>query len=71
MKTAGIALIVIGIIMMAYTGFTYITTEKVAEIGSVKITKEKDHPVQWSPIVGVALFIGGVLMLVTNKKNNA
>jgi len=67
-KTLGIALIVIGIIMMIYTGFNIITTEKVVDLGTIKINQEKNHPVQWSPIVGVALLVGGVVIIVTDKK---
>jgi uncharacterized membrane protein YdcZ (DUF606 family) len=71
MKTSGIALIIIGILMIAYTGFTYFTKEKVVDLGKVEITKEKEHPVQWSPIVGAVLLVGGVILLATSKKSNA
>ncbi len=67
-KNLGIGLIVIGIVMMIYTGFTYVTTEKVVDLGPIKINKEKDHPVQWSPIIGVILLAGGVIMIATDKK---
>lgn len=67
-KTLGIALIVIGIIMIAYTGFNFVTTEKVVDLGPIKINQEKNHPVQWSPIVGVVLLVGGVVVIVTDKK---
>ena len=67
MKNAGIAVIVIGLLMVAYTGFNFITKEKVVDVGPIEINKEKNHPVQWSPIVGVGLVIGGILMIVLNK----
>ena len=67
-KTLGISLIVIGIIMMIYTGFNYVTTEKVVDLGSIKINQEKNHPVQWSPIIGAVLLVGGVVILVTDRK---
>jgi len=69
MKNAGILVIIIGALMIAYTGFTVITKEKVVDAGPIEINKEEKHPVQWSPIVGVILVIGGVAMLVMNKKN--
>ena len=68
-KTAGIALIIIGIIMIAYTGFNYITTEKVVDLGPIEINKQKNHPVQWSPIIGVILLVGGVVLMLTDKKS--
>lgn len=69
MKNAGILVIIIGALMIAYTGFTVITKEKVVDAGPIEINKEEKHPVQWSPIVGVILVIGGVAMVVMNKKN--
>jgi len=66
-KPVGIVLIIIGIIMIIYTGFNYVTTEKVVDLGPIKINAEKNHPVQWSPIVGVVLLVGGILVMVTSK----
>ena len=67
-KSIGIALIVIGVLMVIYTGFNYVTTEKVVDLGPLKINTEKNHPVQWSPIVGAVLLVGGIVVVVTGKK---
>ena len=67
-RTLGIVLTIIGLLMMIYTGFNYFTTKKVADFGSVEITKEEKHPVRWSPIVGAILLVGGLVIMVTNKK---
>ncbi|MEZ7498580.1 hypothetical protein QO200_07485 [Flavobacterium sp. Arc3] len=67
-KNIGILLIVIGAIMVFYTGFNYVTTEKVVDIGPIEINKQENHPVQWSPIVGVVLIMGGVVLVVKDKK---
>jgi hypothetical protein len=67
MKNLGIGLIVIGIVMMLITGFNYVTKEKVVDIGPLEVNKESKHPVQWSPIVGAALLIGGFLLVTTSK----
>ena len=68
MRNAGIIVIIVGALMIAYTGFNFITKEKVVDVGPVEINKEKNHPVQWSPIVGVILVVGGIAMLALNKK---
>lgn len=68
-KTLGIILIVIGVIMIVYTGFNFITTEKVVDLGPIEINKEKNHPLQWSPIIGVVLLVGGSVLVVTDKSN--
>jgi hypothetical protein len=67
-RSAGIVLIIIGITMMAYTGFTYITSKKMVDIGSIQVNKEEDHTVQWPPYVGAVLFAGGVIILVAGRK---
>ena len=66
-RTIGFSIIVIGILMMIYTGFNYVTTEKVVDLGPIKINAEKNHPVQWSPIVGLVLIFGGVAILLIPK----
>ena len=63
-KSIGIALIVIGIIMTIYTGFNYVTTEKVVDLGPIQINKEQNHPVQWAPIVGVIVIVIGGFIVV-------
>jgi LPXTG-motif cell wall-anchored protein len=71
MKTLGIVLVVIGLFMMIYTGFNYVSKEKVVDLGPIKINKETNHPVQWSPIMGVLLLAGGIAFYVTKKKVNS
>jgi len=70
-RTTGIVLIVIGALMMIYTGINFITTEKVVDLGPIKINKEENHPVQWSPIIGAVLLVGGIVIIATNKKASA
>ncbi len=66
-RTIGIVIIIIGILMMIYTGFNYITTKNVVDLGAVKINKEENHPVQWSPIVGALLLVGGIVIIAAGK----
>ena len=67
MKNLGIILIVLGAIMMVVTGFNYVTREKVVDIGALQIRADKNHPVQWSPIVGGILLVAGVAVMLGNK----
>ena len=67
-KSLGIGLIVLGIIMIIYTGFNYVTKENVVDLGPIQINADKNHPVQWSPIIGVVLLVGGIVVVVTGKK---
>ena len=67
-KTLGIVVAALGILMIIYTGFNYVTTEKVVDLGPLEINAEKNNPVQWSPIVGVVLLVGGIIMVAVNNK---
>ena len=71
MKTAGIVLIIIGILMIAYTGFNYVTTEKVVDLGPIQINQKKTHPVQWSPVIGGLLLVGGVIVIALDKRKSS
>jgi len=68
MKTIGIIVVALGILMIVYTGFNYVTTKKVVDIGTIQINKETTHPVQWSPYVGIVLLVGGIILIATDKK---
>lgn len=67
-KSIGIILIILGIIMVLYNSFNFTTTEKVVDIGPIEINKEVNHPMAWSPIIGIVLAVGGVVLLVTGTK---
>lgn len=69
MRNLGFIVLIIGVLMIAYTGFTFITKEKVIDAGPIEVSKEEKHPVQWSPIVGIILVIGGAGMIVANKNS--
>jgi uncharacterized membrane protein YdcZ (DUF606 family) len=66
-KNLGIVLVVIGIIMMIYTGFNYVTTEKVVDLGPLQINKNENHPIQWPPIIGALILVGGIAMVLSKK----
>jgi hypothetical protein len=68
MKNVGIVLVVLGIIMMLITGFNVVTKKKVVDIGPLEINKEEKHPIQWSPIIGGVLLVGGIVIIATGKK---
>lgn len=71
MKTAllaGIVLIVIGIVSLAYQGFTYHTQKKLADIGPIHATKTESHTVPLPPILGGLALIGGVVLVAVGAK---
>ncbi len=68
-KTIGIVIMVIGLAMTLYTGFNYVTREKVVDIGGIEISADKNHTVSWDSFIGVGIIvIGGVVFLAGKKK---
>jgi len=70
-RNSAFVLIVLGILMLIYTGFNFVTTERVVDLGPLKIDAQKNHSVAWPPIVGIVLVVGGVLLLGKTKKGRA
>lgn len=68
MKALGIFLIAAGIVMMVITGINIGTEKEVVDLGKVEITKKENNPISWSPIVGAVLLVGGVIVLLTDRK---
>lgn len=66
-KTLGAILIVLGLVGLAWGGFTYTTKEKVVDLGPIEATRDKSHNVPLPPLAGVVALIGGVALVVTSK----
>ena len=69
MKKAGIFIIILGLGLTIFTAITFFTREKVADIGSMKISINKPHHFTWSPLIGIAVMgLGGAVVLLSPKK---
>jgi len=69
MKLAGIILVVLGVLALAYQGIRYTTREKLIDLGPLKVTASERKTIPLPPIVGgVALAAGIALILVERKK---
>lgn len=68
MKTLGIALLVIGLVMTVFTSINLVTEKKVVDLGEIEISKKEKTPIYWSPITGGVLAVAGILILLLNNK---
>ncbi|MFN3557352.1 MAG: hypothetical protein ACK4VN_15440 [Bacteroidales bacterium] len=69
MRKAGIALVVIGIALLIFTGVSFKTEEQIIEIGEYELTQEKEHEIKWKPWYGaIVVLAGGALFLAGKKK---
>ena len=68
----GIALIVLGVLALAYQGITYTTREKVIDLGPLQASVDKKKSIPLPPIVGALALAGGVVMVfIGSRKSSA
>jgi hypothetical protein len=67
---AGVVLIVLGVIALAYQGITYTTHKKVLDIGPIQATMEEHNTIPLPPIVGGVALAGGIALLFAGGKDS-
>ena len=67
-RTLGIILIALGLVGLAWGGFSYTTQQKVVDIGPIHATREKIHDIPFPPVAGAAALVGGIVLLVAGRK---
>ena len=67
-KKSVIFIIVIGIFLLAFAIFNYATINNAVGFDWNIIAQNNEKPFRWSPIVGLVLLIGGIIVFVPGKK---
>ncbi len=68
LKGIGIVLILLGIVGLAWGGFSFTQKEKAIDLGPIEVTKETTKSVPIPPLAGAASLVGGIALLATSKK---
>jgi uncharacterized membrane protein len=68
-RIVGVILIVLGLVGLAWGGFTYTTRKKVLDIGPIQATREEHHAVPVPPIAGAIALIGGVVLIAADRRS--
>jgi hypothetical protein len=68
MKALGIILIVAGIAMLIFKGFSYTKKEKVVDVGPIEINKSEKENVSWPMYAGGIAVLAGIVVLVMDRK---
>ena len=68
MKAIGALLLILGLLALGYQGFTYVTRDKVVDLGPVEVTKQKTKTVYLPPILGVVALAAGIALLVSGSR---
>ena len=68
MRTFGIFLIVIGIAMFLFRGFSFTQKKEVVDLGPVEINKKEKKNVSWPIYAGAVVTAVGAFLVVSGKK---
>ncbi|MEP7374046.1 MAG: hypothetical protein ABI675_11695 [Chitinophagaceae bacterium] len=68
MKTIGIVLIVLGLGMLIFRGFSVQTEKKVVDLGPLEVNKKENKWIGWPVYAGGIALIAGVIMIVADRK---
>jgi hypothetical protein len=64
----GIVLIVLGAVALAYQGITYTTSEKVVDLGPLKVEAKKEKTIPLPPVLGGVAIVVGVVLLIASSR---
>ena len=64
----GIVLIVLGVLALAYQGISYTTSEKVVDIGPLKVEAEREKTIPLPPVLGGVAIAAGVVLLIVGGR---
>ncbi|HEV3219885.1 MAG TPA: hypothetical protein VGZ48_08940 [Candidatus Acidoferrales bacterium] len=69
---AGIVLVIVGALVLAYQGINYTRRKPVLDIGPIHATEDTQEHIPIPPILGGVALAGGVVLLVmgAKQKNN-
>ncbi|MBD8490506.1 hypothetical protein IFO69_17270 [Echinicola sp. CAU 1574] len=68
MKTLGIVLVLVGIVMFIITGFSFTTEETVIDAGPLQVSAEKEKSVNWPPYAGGISIVAGIIVFAIARK---
>lgn len=66
----GILLILVGVVALAYQGFTYTKREEVAKIGSFEVTADTQKTIYFHPLLGGLSLVAGIVLVVIGRRNS-
>lgn len=67
MRAAGIILVIIGILMLVFTGFNLRTDKKVIDAGNLEINQKQTTRVNWPLWAGGVAVVAGIILAVADQ----
>jgi hypothetical protein len=68
---AGIVLIVLGALALAYQGINYTRQKDVVDLGSMRVTTEIQKRIPLPPVLGGLALVGGIVLLVAGARKKS
>ena len=68
---AGVLLILLGVVALAYQGITYTSRDTVIDLGPIHATAEREHTLPLSPVLGIVAIAGGAMLLYVGGRRHA
>ena len=67
---AGILLVVLGALALAYQGITYTQQKKIIDLGPIQATTKTEKHIRLPPVLGLAAIGGGVALLFKGARHS-
>jgi hypothetical protein len=71
MKTVGLILIAIGILMILIRGFNVPVKKNIVDVGPVEINKTENKWIGWPTYAGAIIAVAGMVLIITNRKKSS
>lgn len=68
---AGILLVILGALALAYQGISYTRQERIIDVGPIHATAETHKRIPLPPILGGLMLVGGVSLLVMGARQKS
>jgi hypothetical protein len=68
---AGIALIVLGALALAFQGISYTRQKNVVDLGSIHVTAETQQRIPIPPVLGGLAVAGGIILVVMGARRKS
>ena len=63
-------MIVLGVVLFIWTGFTYTKTEKIIDAGPIQVSADREKSVNWPPYAGGIMLVAGIVLFLGAKKQS-
>jgi drug/metabolite transporter (DMT)-like permease len=70
-RIAGLVLVVIGVVALAWGGVFWTDRDTVIDAGPLEVTTEQREGIALPPVLGILSLIGGIVLLVVPDRRRA